>query len=287
MQNIEIMQHTPRSCQSSLYSSQPNLHIDQQDQEVIKNVNVRKRKNPACDEISDLKESLMTAFKDLFTAEIAQVKEQNAQIMQSNSEMLDILQANTDSFKQLNDKMLILENKYATAMERIDELELQLNDLQKHRIKNTVEIRNIPKQDKESPQAIVNLLYDYLKLPYTSAISQCYRKGKNNAPIVIEFSNHEEKEKIIKAIKKYNRDNKMDKLNTSHLGFSENATPVYVSEALTTMNKKILTAARSLVKDGHYKYCWTFRGNILIRKNDGDSALVLKSCAQIETLRSA
>lgn len=287
MQNFKIMQHTPRSSRSSLCSSQPNLHIDQQDQEMIKNVNIRKRKNPSCDEISDLKESLMTAFKDFFTAEISQVKEQNAQIMQSNTEILEILQTNADNLKQLSDKILILENKYSAARDRIEELELQLNDLQKHRIRNTVEIRNIPRQDKENPLTVVSLVYDYLKLPFSSAINQCYRKGKNSAPIVIEFNSYQEKENLLKATKKYNRDNKMDKLNTSHLGIRGDITSVYVSEALTAMTKKILMAARNLVKDGYYKYCWVSRGNILIRKNDGEPALVLKSCSQIETLRSA
>lgn len=283
MQEFKKMQRTPPS---TMYSSQPNLHSEPQDLEVIMNTNTRKRKNPEGEEIKDLKESILTTIKDLFATEISQLRQQNVQIMQSNTEILELLQANAENFKQLNDKMNTLETKYLKTLHRIDELETHINNLEKHRNKNIVEVRNVPKQEKENLQSVLSLLYENLKLPPMPSVVQCYRKGKHNAPIIIEFINFDDKEKLLKATKKYNKDNISQKLNSSHLGFSGDIKPVYVSEPLTTMNKKILMTARNLVKEGQYKYCWTSRGNILIRKADGEPALEIRSCAQIEALRS-
>lgn len=283
MQELKNMQRTPPS---AIYSSQPNLHTESEDHETIKNINTRKRKNPDAVELNDLKESIKTMFKDLFAIEISQIKQQNAQIMQSNTEILELLQTNAENFKQLNDKMHTIETKYSKTLDRIDELESQLNNLEKHQNKNIVEVRNVPQQEKENLQSMLALLYENLKLSNMPNVVQCYRKGKHNAPIVLKFRNFEDKEMLLKATKSYNKINSNQKLSSSHLGLSGNTKPVYISEPLTSINKKILMTARNLVKDGHFKYCWTSRGNILIRKADGEPAMVIKTCAQIETFRS-
>lgn len=281
------MQRTPKSNYNMLYSSQPNLHTETNDNEMIRNVNLRKRKNPDLGEISDLKDSLMKSVKDALNSEICEMKQQNALILKSNAEILQLLHASAANFQELNSKLVTLETKHATAMERISELETQVNELQKQGCKNTVEIRNVPRREKENLDIIIDSLYSNLKLTAATETMQCYRKGRNNAPIIIEFSNPKEKDLLLKATKTFNNENKTSKLNSTHLGIDGDKHPVYISEALTTMNKKILAAARELVKDGMYKYCWTSRGNILLRKADGEPALVLKSCAQVESLRSA
>lgn len=282
------MQRTPKkSSQVEMYSSQPELHTETYDNEIARNVNFRKRKNPDGDEIHDLKESLMKSFKDTLNAEISEMKQQNALILKSNTEILDLLHKNAANFMEINDRLVTLETRHTTAMERIDELESQVNELQKLHNRNIVEIRNVPRQEKENVLTAVKSLYANLQLSATNEILQCYRRGKNNSPIIVEFKEIKEKEMLLKAVKNFNTKNKEFKLNTNHLGFGGDKLPVYVSEALTPTNRKILAAARDLIKDGLYKYCWTSRGNILIRKNDGEPALVLKSCTQVEALRSS
>lgn len=200
--------------------------------------------------------------------------------------MLELLHANIANFNQLNNKVVTLENKHAAAIERIEELEINLNDLQKQHIKNKVEIRGIPREEKEDLQTMMSTLYANLKLAPVTDMIQVYRKGKKHSLFVIDFKTLSDKEVLLKAAKTFNKENQDFKLNSSHLGYNGNKQPVYISESLTPMSRKILGMARALVKEGHYKYCWTSRGNVLIRKKDGESALILRSCAQLDALRS-
>lgn len=268
-------------------SSHPNLYFEADlDIEEIRNINFRKRKDPQTIEIEQLKDSLIKSFKEVLNAEVSDMKAQITQVMKANTEILESLNANTAHLKLLSDRFITLETKHAVAMERIDELESQLNDLQKHRNRNTVEIRNVPRNEKESLPTLVSSLYDSLKLLAATEILQCYRRGRNNSPIIVEFKDHNDKEKLIKAAKKYNAGSKDEKLNSKHFGIDGDRQPVYISETLTPISRKILAAARDLVKDGLYKYCWTSRENVLVRKTDGQPALVLKSCKHVENLRS-
>lgn len=142
-------------------------------------------------------------------------------------------------------------------------------------------IINIPPEEKDV-HSVVNIVYNVLDLQPINAQTNIYRRGKNFGPIVIEYQDEKEKEILIKAVKKYNKENKDKPLTTDKLGVCGASSKVYISEALTHMAKKILTSARVLVKNGSYKHCWISRDNILLRKEDGQPAIVLKSLNQIK-----
>lgn len=63
-----------------------------------------------------------------------------------------------------------------------------------------MEIRNIPRNDNEYIQDIVKKLCNILHIPYVIN-SHVYRKGKGNAPIIIEYSGTGEWKSLLKAIK--------------------------------------------------------------------------------------
>ena len=46
--------------------------------------------------------------------------------------------------------------------------------------------------------------------------------------------------------------------------FAEN--PIYISESLTEMNKKLLKSALSCKNDLKYQFIWTLYGNIFLQK---------------------
>lgn len=112
-----------------------------------------------------------------------------------------------------------------------------------------------------------------------------FRRGRKKGPTVIECQDSNSKEKLIKAARKYNSDYKDKPLSTDILGFAGAFTRIYVSQSLTSMSKQILAAARELVKNG-VKYCWASRGNILLRKQEGQPAIVVKSLSQLMDLTS-
>lgn len=279
------MQRTPKATQQVKYSSHPDLSVETSDDQInlIRNINIRKRKNPEEEQLKDLKDSLLQSFKEVMSSEIAELKEQNKGILESNAEILKLLQINAANYKEISNRVEVLETRNTELLQRIDELELQLNFMQKKITSNIVEIRNIPRNENEDLQDIVKKLCNIVHTPYVNT-SHVYRRGKDNAPIVIEYTGTSERVTLMKALKKYNTDNKDNPLNSENLGISGHKARIYLSEPLTFTSKKVLAAARDLVKNGIYKYCWTSRGNILLRKEEGAPAIVIKSLNQITDL---
>lgn len=280
------MQRTPKSGHNFMYSSHPNLAMEPQvDEGLIKNINLRKRKNPEQTQFQDLEDSLKKSLKEMLNTEIEEIKIQNSRIIESNNEIIKLLQLNANNHKELTDRIVTLESKNASAFDRIIELETQLNNIQKKMIKNVIEVRNIPREVNENVKELVNTICDTLEIQHIKD-ANIYRKGKNNGPIIIECKEAKEKEVLLKGVKRYNVENKGDPLNTENLGLTGMKARVYISESLTPISKKILGAGRDLVRSGTYKYCWTYRGNVLLRKDDGQPALVINSLKQIEDLTS-
>ncbi|XP_026741364.1 uncharacterized protein LOC113503532 [Trichoplusia ni] len=282
------MQRTPTSNQKMKSSSQPDLSTEYEceDQVTIRNVNIRKRKNPDHQEMMDLKEDLLQSFKVMMIAEMAVIKQQNSKILESNAEIKKQLELNAENYRELSNRVLTLEKKHEAAVERIDQLEIQLNGIQKQSLKNTIEIRNISYEDKENVLNIVNNVYKTLKITGIDENATIYRRGKKNGPIVIQYQNAESKEILLKSAKQYNSDNKDKPLSTDIIGMTGGSSRIYISESLTPMSRKILAAARDLVKNGSFKYCWTSRGNVLLRKEEGQPTIVIKSLSQITEISS-
>ncbi|XP_022828488.1 uncharacterized protein LOC111364292 [Spodoptera litura] len=262
--------------------------MDNQGQEDSKNVNMRKnirKKNPDEQQMADLKQDLLIQFKKMMMEEIAVIKEQNTKILESNAEIKTQLELIDTNYKKICNRLQRIETKYEAAVDRIGQLEIQLNTLQKQTLKNTIEIRNIPHDEKEDVQNIVTNIYRNLGILQMEDNAKV-RRGRKNGPIVIEYQDTKGKDILLKAVRKYNSDNKGKPLSTNIMGFPGASSRIYISEALAPMSKQILAAARELVKNGSYKYCWASKGNILLRKQEGQPAIVIKSLRQIMDLAS-
>ncbi|KAJ0169247.1 hypothetical protein K1T71_015277 [Dendrolimus kikuchii] len=253
--------------------------------DMVKNANLRKRKALDLDTVKDLKDSLMHSFKNMLNEEITEMKQQNQKIIDTNNEILKLLQINATEINKVKEQVNMLELKYEASIKRVDELVLQIHELQKKQNNNTIEIRNIPKQDKENIEAICNQLYTILNITTSMNVFQTYRRGKNKrSPIIVSFQDIKQKEELLKAYKKFNDGDNL-KLTCEHIGFKQDNSRIYISEPLTTLNKKILGAARNLVTANLYKYCWVSRGNVLLRKSDSEPAIVVKTLGQLAALR--
>lgn len=77
-------------------SSHPDLTLENvsQDQVSVRNVNTRKRRNPDEQQLEDLKSDLLKSFKEMMATEMAVIKLQNNEILQSNLEIKKQLEEN-------------------------------------------------------------------------------------------------------------------------------------------------------------------------------------------------
>lgn len=172
-------------------------------------------------------------------------------------------------------------------------MEEKIEDLQRGSRKSNIEIKNVPKQVKETKEDLIEMVihltkpinYEIMK----TDIKDIYRiKGKkqntSNTPIIVEFSSTILKADILKMCKTHNAKNKV-KLCAKHLGHkSKEDVPIFVAEQLTAKGARLHFLARDLAKSKGYKYCWTAYGKIYVKKSDESHTYIIKNVAQIQHL---
>ncbi|KOB69881.1 Uncharacterized protein OBRU01_16096 [Operophtera brumata] len=85
--------------------------------------------------------------------------------------------------------------------------------------------------------------------------------------VTVKLRSPLQRDGVLAAVFKHNKENKEEKLNTHHLGIGGTRKPVFVSEHLTPANKSLHAAARKRAKDMSYKFVWTRNGRVYLKKN--------------------
>lgn len=52
----------------------------------------------------DIKDALLQSFKEMMTSEISEIKEQNKSILESNNEILKLLQISAANYKEISNR---------------------------------------------------------------------------------------------------------------------------------------------------------------------------------------
>ncbi|KAL4718354.1 hypothetical protein ACJJTC_002467 [Scirpophaga incertulas] len=68
-----------------------------------------------------------------------------------------------------------------------------------------------------------------------------------------------------------------ERLNSKHLMFDGASKPIYITEALTTKAQKLFFLAREFARENEFKYCWTSRGIVFLRKADKQPPIRIES----------
>ncbi|XP_048486437.1 uncharacterized protein LOC125490636 [Plutella xylostella] len=220
------------------------------------------------------------------TPTLMEIKETNCNIENS----IAFLTAQNDEFKK---KIEQIELQSRKDKEYITLLEEKLEDMQRGSRKANIEIKNVPKSNKETKDELINMVMSLAKnidckITKTD-IRDIYRvqgkkDAKTNTPIIVETSSTILKTDILKLSKTYNYKQKQ-KLCAKHLGITKNEdTPIYVSEQLTARGSRLFFLARDLAKSKGYKFSWTSYGKIYVRQDEHSPIIAIKSEAQVNNL---
>lgn len=209
-------------------------------------------------------------------------------------------------FKELKASIELMSNKHDEFLSRISVLETErkedktkiqileekIETLERKSRAASIEIRNIPKNNGESKDNLCDFVVkigNTLNIDIkTQDIKDIYRlKSKDSAnPIVAEFSTVLLKEKLISAVKLFNKTKKKgEKLNTSHMKLQCPQKPIFISETLTYRTQRIFFLARNFQKTHGYTFCWTSHGVVYLRKNENTPQIKINSEAELENLR--
>lgn len=164
----------------------------------------------------------------------------------------------------------------------VHKLELRVEELEQYSRRNCFEVFGVPKNEGENVETIVMKVGEALGVPIeNSMIDACHRlrtpdSGKPPG-IIVRMVRRMDCELILKK-KREKKD-----LSTRHIGLALDS-PIYVNESLTPGNRRLLAAARAARKAKNYRYLWVRNGKILLRKDDGQGVVVIKTLADIEGL---
>ncbi|KAL4716616.1 hypothetical protein ACJJTC_008251 [Scirpophaga incertulas] len=102
------------------------------------------------------------------------------------------------------------------------------------------------------------------------------KKEHITSSVDVECINTIVKEKILTSIKNRYRST-FKPLTAADIGLEYPSTVINVSELLTTKGRRILYLAKNFKKTESFKYCWVAGGNVYLRKEDGQAAILIRN----------
>lgn len=213
-------------------------------------------------------------------------------IRKQNDGLIDSIEHLSNENKDLKLQLNNMDKERKSNLEYIQVLENKIETLEKTQNLSSIEVKNIPPQQRESKDdllKVITKLGTTLNLPIHSYdIRDIYRintKTEENKPIIVDFTSIITKDSVIEHSKKFNNQHKENKLNTTHLHINGPSKNIYISERLTPKTRRLFFLARDFANSYEYKYCWTAGGKVYLRKKDGERALRINLEADLEKLK--
>lgn len=256
-------------------------------------------------EEKDLREDLLSLLTDWkkeqdktlnkLCTEISELKIQNSKIQSAYGDMEKALQFLSTQYEDIKNKFLEMQRERKESLNYINILENKLNDLDRKAKLAIVEFRNLPLTKSNirpvSQEELCNFIFticDKFNVDVQpSDIKDIYKieNKSGNFTVVTEFTSVLKKNKILNGAKEFNRTNFKNKLSSETIGLSGPASPIFVNESLTNKDRKLFSMARDKCNTLKYKYCWTNKGRIFMRRRDGDKRVEIKNEADLEALK--
>lgn len=182
------------------------------------------------------------------------------------------------SVDSVQKKNLELEAKLTMLEFKIDEQERQQNNF-------VAEIRGIPEAEGENLQNLLFNINQEIRTATTkNDVESTFRAPGRPTPtkirpIIVRFKDIHLRDEFLSSVKRYNLNatSKEEKLNTSSIGLSGPRTPVYISEHLTSTNKRLLYLAKKMATEKKFAYVWAKAGRVYVRQTTETRAVLITS----------
>ncbi|KOB73224.1 Zinc finger DNA binding protein [Operophtera brumata] len=153
-----------------------------------------------------------------------------------------------------------LKNENEKLHGTVHDLSSRLNTVELHMRECNIEINGIPENRSENLIDTVVKLTKSVDSPlevgdiqHVTRIAKLNRDSDKPRAVIVKLRSPIQRDGVLAAVFKHNKENKEEKLNTHHLGIGGTRKPVFVSEHLTPANKSLHAAARKRAKDMSYK----------------------------------
>ena len=188
---------------------------------------------------------------DTILKELKDLKLENSKILSEN--------------KLLKDEIIIINQK-------IDELEQKS-------IGNAIELKGIPKTVNENCCDIVQVIAKKSNSNITLKSAYRIHSSDNKTNIIAaEFETSDMRKDFLSKVKSLRLN-----ANMIHNSWSTDS-KIYVNERLTKNRRILFSKTRLACKEKRYKYVWVNNAEILVKKDDGEKTLRIKSDKDIKKL---
>lgn len=219
--------------------------------------------------------------------------------------MRDELRQFRDEFSGLNDKMNKCCNRMDTLETRVKELEdnsenlnsprliqleetigelqLQLNEREQESLLNDVQLSGITESSGENPAQLINTLALKLAIKledqdivFAKRVGNVLRdRTEGEAPrpriLVVRLARRAARDSLLRAARVRRN------LTTADIEVPGAPHRIYLNERLTKTNRQLFLEARQAASRLQWKYAWTKDGRILARKEEGKSAVHIRT----------
>lgn len=190
-------------------------------------------------------------------------------------EILDNIEAFKTTVQDLKKKNTELANKNNNLEIRVGALEQRIQDLEQKQLAKTIEISNIPNNFEGDCNIMLKNISAHLKVPYNEIDEVKHLSGRKDRPgmLMVKFRIESDKRTWLENAK-------TTKISIGDIVSNSSGNvakePIYIREALTPYNKKLLWTAKQELKD-KYKFVWCKNGIIRARKDEKVEAIIIRS----------
>ncbi|KAJ2951566.1 hypothetical protein O0L34_g13714 [Tuta absoluta] len=270
----------------------PISHVTQREKK--ENQDQKLENSLAYNDFKEEMRKLVTYFMTQQKSEMEIMRTTLQEIRESNIHIQNSIDHLHDQNEEIRTKLAIIEEHAKEDREYILFLENKVENMELGIRKTNSEVKNVPKKENERKEDLIEMV---LKLAKTvgcvmnkSDLKDIYRvRGKKpdnkNTPIIIETNSALLKSDLLTKAKQFNNANRSTKLAAKHLGFkTEEDTPIYLSEHLTSKAARLHYLARDLQRSKGYKYCWTNYGKVYVRRTESSQIILIRSEDQVHQL---
>lgn len=204
-----------------------------------------------------------------------------------NSQYEDLLKEHTaskETITELQKENSVLKNTMSSLKVRLDQLEQQTRS-------NNVEIQCIPEKKQEDLFKITSDLVKVIGCDVGGRdILHCTRVARLNPDstrprsIIVQLASPRLRDHFLASVINFNKKNKENKLNSTHLGYPGTKTPIYVTEHLSPTYKALHAAARLKARELGFKFVWVRGGRIFMRKQEESEHIMVRNMDTLNKL---
>ncbi|KAJ8732468.1 hypothetical protein PYW07_015067 [Mythimna separata] len=156
---------------------------------------------------------------DALQENIVTLRDQLDGMINSNALLQKAFENATVTNNQIKQSYNTAIQEVSAAHTKISLLEDRIEELERRQRSTMIEIRNVPLEEKENVDEIVSRVHKALDLTVAAEnIRQAYKKKSgNNNMIIVEYQTIKTRFNVLKALKKFNKNNKQEKFNSKTL----------------------------------------------------------------------